>query len=166
MSIHIWLPLLTTFLLGISWRLFSRASKAYRSTLRKYASRWAFVAANWDVFLLRTVWNSAAFVVWLFHPDWIAKALIFVHWIIVTPNLATAAIFGFMVDYGLDQIQIKISSIPEDKWPSWLPDALRGEIPNYDQTAVNGTVMVQANQRDAGFGNGKTPIPTSSGGGG
>ncbi len=153
------LPLSAAFLLGVLWRLFSRASKAYRSKLRAYPSRWAFVKNNWDVFLLRTVpFNSGAFAVWLLHPDWLSKGLILVrvpvgiaNWMIVTPNLATAFAFGFLVDYGLDQVQLKLAAIPVDKWPAWLPDAIKGEIPCYDQAVVNGAVFVQTSKRDTGI---------------
>ena len=156
MSIHIWGPLTLAFALGIGWRLFSRATKAYRSKLRSYPSRWAFVSSNWDVFLLRTFpFNGGLFVAWLFHPDWIAKGLVYAHvpasfanWLIVTPNLATAFAFGFLVDYALDQIQIKLATV---SLPSWVPDAIRGEIPSYDATVVNGTTLVQSSNRDTGI---------------
>jgi len=155
------ISLFGTFLLGVLWRLFARASKAYKSKLRSYPSRWAYIAANWDVFLLRTFpWNSGAFVLWLFHPDWVAKILIYGHvpngianWMIVTPNLMSSAVFGFLVDYGLDQVQLKLAAA---NLPSWVPGALKGEIPSYDPGAVNGEVLVQSNQRDAGFSNSKT----------
>ena len=155
MPVHIWLPLTIAFLLGILWRLFNRASKAFHSKLRCYPSRWAFVVANWDVFLIRTFpWNSAWFTLWLFHPDYLAKFLIFGHvpssianWIIVTPNLATSWLFGFAVDYGTDQLQLKLNKL---SLPDWIPDAIKGEIPLYDQTVVNGAVLVQSNDRDMG----------------
>src|SRR5215813_13049981 len=116
MTVNIWGPLSIAFLLGILWRLFSRASKAYRSKLRSYPSRWAFISTNWDVFLLRTVpWNSGFFALWLFKPDTLAKGLILAHvpdnianWMIVTPNLLSSGVFGFTVDYALDQVQLKL----------------------------------------------------------
>lgn len=170
MNIHVWGPLTVAFLLGIVWRLFSRASKAYRSNLRSYPSRLAFVRTNWDVFLLRTFpFNSGLFVLWLFHPDWLSKGLIFAHvpasfanWIIVTPNLMTSFAGGFVIDYALDQIQLKLATVP---LPSWVPDAIRGEIPSYDPGVINGSAFVQANNRDAGLNNGKSLATNSPIGG-
>lgn len=167
MNLHIIGPLTIAFLLGVLWRLFARASKAYRSKLRSYPSRWAFIVTNWDVFLLRTFpWNAGLFALWLFHPALLSKGLIFVHvpesvanWIIVTPNLLSSFAFGFMVDYGLDQFQIKLAAMD---LPSWFPEALKGEIPQYDQQAVNGAVVAQKNNRDTGL-SGSTPKPNGNG---
>lgn len=154
MPTYIWLPLSVAFLLGIAWRLFARASKAYHSKLRSYPSRWSFIATNWDVFLIRTFpWNSGWFALWLFHPDYLARLLIFNHvpasfanWMIVTPNLATSWAFGFLVDYATDQLQLRLSK----KLPSWVPGAFKGEIPNYDEQVVNGQMLVQVDDRDTG----------------
>lgn len=157
MTLKIVGPLAAAFLLGILWRLFSRATKAYRSKIRAYPSRRAFVVANWDVFLLRTVpFNSGFFALWLTHPDLLSKLLIgmsvpasIANWIIVTPNLLSSFVFGFLVDYLLDQIQIKIATSPAF---AWLPDAMKGEIPSYDPSVVSGTALVQKNNRDTGIG--------------
>jgi len=161
MQVKIILPLAIACLLGILWRFFSRASKAFRSKLRAYPSRWDFVKANWDVFLLRTFpFNASLFYLWVLYPGLLSKIVVGVgvpanlgNWLTVPPTLGTSFGFGFAVDYLLDQIQIKIATSPTF---AWLPDAFKGEIPNYDQQAVNGQVIVQSNQRDAGFGTDKT----------
>ncbi len=156
MQLHIVGPLAIAYLLGILWRFFSRATKAYRSTMRAYPSRWAFVKANWDVFLLRTFpWNSGLFVLWVINPGLLSKVVVFVavpeniaNWLTIPPTLGTAFGFGFLVDYLLDQLQIKIATSPMF---AWLPAALKGEIPLYDQSVVNGSQLVQSNNRDTGI---------------
>ena len=83
-----------------------------------------------------------------------SKLLIFSHipdsvanWIIITPNLLSSAAFGFLADYATDQLQIKLAALD---LPSWVPDAIKGEIPSYDPGVVNGTALVQKNDRDTG----------------
>jgi hypothetical protein len=160
MNWHIVLPLSVAFLLGICWRFFSRASKAFRSPLRTYKSRWDFVVTNWDVFLLRTVpFNSSFFALWLFKPGFLSITLTgvgvpasFANWLTVTPNLMSSFVFGFIVDYALDQLQLRLNKVDMPSWvPDALRDALRGEIPQYDQNAVNGAAVVQAHNRDIGL---------------
>lgn len=168
MTWHIWLPLSGACLAGVLWRFFSRASKAYRSKLRAYPSRRAFMEANWDVFLLRTFpWNAGAFALWLLHPDYAARLLIFAHvpaamanWIIVTPNLLSSAFFGFVVDYGLDQLQLKLAGM---NLPAWFPESLKGEIPQYDQQVVNSAALAPKSSRDTGTG---TVVKNAPSGGG
>jgi hypothetical protein len=151
-SPHIWVPLTVAFTLGILLRLFQRATRAFRSKLRCYPTRWSFVAGNWDVFLLRSLWNGALFVLWLFKPGFISNGLVWLHvpqnfanWLTVPPTLGSAIGFGYLVDLALDQIQMKIASTDSLKW---LPDSLKGEIPLYDQNAVNSDTVVQKNERD------------------
>lgn len=155
MTIHIWASLAVAFLLGILLRLFQRATQAYRSKLRAYPSRWAFVMANWDVFLLRTIpFNSGLFVLWINKPGLLSQLAIYcavpaniANWLTVPPTLGSAIGFGYLVDLFLDQIQIRIAT--SDKL-AWLPDSIKGEIPLYDEQAVNGTVLVQKSARDPG----------------
>src|SRR5213592_4673134 len=103
MSIHIWGPLTIMFALGIGWRLFSRATTAYRSKLRSYSSRWAFVKQNWDVFLLRVPFSGSLFTLWIFHPGLLSKLAATVmpaniaNWLTVPPTLGSALGFGFFV---------------------------------------------------------------------
>src|SRR6266704_1047862 len=146
MSVHIWGPLSVAFVLGVGLRLFQRATRAYRSKFRSYPTRWAFVAANWDVFLLRTVpFNSGLFALWLLNPGLLSQGIIYLNvtpsianWLTVPPTLGSAAGFGYLGDLALDQLQMKIATSPK---LAWLPDAIKGEIPMYDQQAVNGAVV-------------------------
>ena len=145
MDVHIWGPLAAAFVFGLGFRLFVRASKAFKSKIRTYPSRWAFVKANWDVFLARSVPDGFIFAIWLFKPGLLSTGLVHVgvpatiaNWLTIPPTLGTSFGFGFVVDLVLDQIQLKIASNP----PSWLPDIFKGEIPSYQdavaQVVANG----------------------------
>lgn len=142
MNIHIWGPLAITFALGILFRFFARASQAFRSQLRTYPTRWSFVAANWDVFLLRTIpFNAGLFILWVFHPGLLSQGLSHVgvpdwvaNWVTVPPTLGTSFGYGFFVDLGLDRLQMKLFS---DSKFAWVPDVFKGEIPAYNPQYVN-----------------------------
>lgn len=129
------------FVLGILFRLFIRADKAFRSPLRAYPSRWAFVVNNWNVFLIRTILvNMWLFIAWLYHPDWATWVLLklnvppsIANWTPIAPNLVSAPNFGLWVDVLLDQAQVRIAPL----LPSWVPNVLKGEIPCYDTLTVD-----------------------------
>jgi hypothetical protein len=133
--------LFVVFYVGVGLRFFVRAVKAYRSPLRNYPSRWAFIKTNWDVFLVRAIlFDTPLFVLWIFHPDLAVKGLLWLNvpagianWVIVPPTILSAGGFGSVVDLGVDQVQVRITNNP----PSWLPDQLKGEIPSYDVTALD-----------------------------
>lgn len=141
MGLHIWGPLSISFACGIVFRLFVRANTAYRSKIRTYTSRWSFVKANWDVFLIRTFpFNTGLFVVWVLKPGLLSQVVSMAgvpvgvaNWITIPPTLGTAFIGGFFVDLFLDQVQIKLLNNPKF---TWLPDVLKGEIPSYDPTVA------------------------------
>jgi hypothetical protein len=129
------------FYVGVLLRFFVRAMKAFRSPLRTYPSRWAFMKTNWDVFLVRALlFDTPLFILWIYHPDLAVKGLLWLHvpagianWVIVPPTLLSAGGFGSVVDLGIDQVQVRLTSNP----PSWLPEQLKGEIPSYDATTVD-----------------------------
>ncbi len=151
MTLNVWLPLTGMFALGVGLRLFARATKAYRSKLRDYPTRWAFVVNNWDVFLLRSAFNTGFYALWLLKPGLMSQGITYLgvsqniaNWLTVPPTLGTALGFGMFVDVALDQVQILISTSPK---LAWLPDVFKGEIPCYN------TDMVNVGQLD-------TPVPS------
>lgn len=132
--------LTTLFFVGILFRFFIRGDKAKRSPLRAYPTRRAFWVNNWSVFLIRTALvNVWLFIAWMVKPDILTAIALRFHvppsyadWLVIPPNPLTAPLGGLWVDVLVDQAQMRLGSV----LPSWVPDALKGEIPNYDSEVV------------------------------
>lgn len=132
--------LVVMFLLGSLLRLLQRAGRAFRSQVSTYPSRWCFVVKNWDVFLIRWAISGGFFTWWLTNPGALSNMMVYcgiapgvANWLTIPPTLATAALFGFMGDLGLDELQSMIATSPKF---AWVPSAFKGEIPSYDAAVV------------------------------
>lgn len=129
-----------TFLVGVGVDVMIRAGHAKRSDVNMHPSRWSFVVDNLDVILARLFWSSLAFGIWLLKPDWVSIGVKylgvpdwFANWLTVTPNPASSAVGGILIDYGLDWAQAVVAkkNIPI------LTDLLKAKLPAFDPEIVN-----------------------------
>jgi len=101
LTIVLWIA----FFLGVGLKILSRAGFAIRNPINPVASRWQFVARNWDTLVIRSAWDVVFFVYWLNHPGALSDLLGMAH-IPLNFDLPvthyTAGVFGFLIDYVMD----------------------------------------------------------------